>query len=723
MAIDIETMSPGVPAGPASGNLVEGNYVGVDVTGARIQGNLHGISLGSGVTQNTIGGTTTGARNIISGTYNEAIGITGIGNDGNVVEGNFLGTDASGVADLGNGNGIYIVQGSNDVIGGTASGAGNVIAFGKPSPTGGTPGYGVVITSGTGDAILGNSIYDNAVIGIVLGGGQSSNAPGGPHSGPNDLQNYPVITAATTSGGTTEIQGTLNSTANLAFRIEFFANDIADPSGYGQGRLYLGFATVTTNADGNANFDALVPAAPALSPFISATATDPAGNTSEFALDAKVQPPAANPLIVTTIADSGPGSLRAAITYANANTGPGPETISFNIPGAGVHTITPLSALPAVTVPVTIDGYTQPGSSPGTNGPGLGDNAVLGIELRGDSAGINAVGLVLSGGNSTIRGLAIDGFNSTGIDLTNRGGDAVAGDFVGLRPDGTPLANLGDGVLIDGVTGNTIGGTTPGSRNVLSGNGGYGEVVIVRAGATANLVAGNLLGTNPAGTGTPLPLARQSSVGVYIDGAPGNTIGGTTPSARNVIALHTLGVDIIGPARRATSSRATMWEATSPARSPWPTSMGWSSNRPPRATPSGAPRRRGEPDRREHQQRSLALRCRDRAPISWRGTSSAPTPRATAASGLARGTPAWASSSTEVRRTTPSGGPWPGRPTRSRSTPTASSSRIPRPIRRATPSSATPSFPTAPWESPLAARSPIPRAVPTRVRTGARISP
>ena len=99
-----------------------------------------------------------------------------------------------------------------------------------------------------------------------------------------------------------------------------------------------------------------------------------------------------------TIAVDGLVTLREAISSANSNTDLnadvvgvgdyGIDTINFNIAGTGVHTIQPLSQLPTITDPVVIDGYTQAGASPNSNGPGLGDNAVLQIELDGSQAGV-----------------------------------------------------------------------------------------------------------------------------------------------------------------------------------------------------------------------------------------------------------------------------------------------------------------------------------------------
>jgi hypothetical protein len=105
-------------------------------------------------------------------------------------------------------------------------------------------GNGVEVVGGTGNAILGNAIFSNMLLGIDLNGqgftagdGVTPNTPGGPHTGPNDLQNYPVLTSAVTSDAST-ITGTLNSTPNSTFRLEFFANAAGDPSSHGEGETY-----------------------------------------------------------------------------------------------------------------------------------------------------------------------------------------------------------------------------------------------------------------------------------------------------------------------------------------------------------------------------------------------------------------------------------------------------------------------------------------------------
>ena len=175
----------------------------------------------------------------------------------------------------------------------------------------------------------------------------------------------------------------------------------------------------------------------------------------------------ASTFVVTNTNSSGAGSLGQAILDANNNLGP--DVINFNIPGSGVHTISLTNQLPPLTDPVTIDGYTQPGASPNTLA--VGNDAKLLIELSGALAN-SAYGLRLTGGNSTIRGLIINRFNFQGIDIELKGGNVIAGNFIGTNASGTadfPTPNNGSGVYLL-TSNNTIGGLTPGDRNVLSGN-------------------------------------------------------------------------------------------------------------------------------------------------------------------------------------------------------------------------------------------------------------
>ena len=203
-------------------------------------------------------------------------------------------------------------------------------------------------------------------------------------------------------------------------------------------------------------------------------------------------------LIVSNTADSGAGSLRQALLDSNSSAGL-LDTITFNIPGAGVRTIIPLTVLPTITDPVVIDGYTQPGSS--ANTMAIGDNSVHLIELNGNSAVCGA--LVITAGNSTVRGVVINRFNgncgNTAILLQTGGGNLVEGCFLGLNAAGTAASTNRDfGVRIESSPNNIIGGTTPAARNVISGN--NTDIQINGPASSGTTIQGNYIGTNAAGT-------------------------------------------------------------------------------------------------------------------------------------------------------------------------------------------------------------------------------
>jgi hypothetical protein len=155
----------------------------------------------------------------------------------------------------------------------------NVIANNGHSAAPGNSG--VIVVGGQGNVIRGNSIYGNAFLGIDLGddGVTLNNSQG--HSGANRFQNFPVLTGVATAGGNATVQGTLSSTPNTTFVLDFFASAAFGLGGFGQGQTYLGSVTVTTDAGGNASFSFTAALVPGQS-VITATATDPAGNTSEF---------------------------------------------------------------------------------------------------------------------------------------------------------------------------------------------------------------------------------------------------------------------------------------------------------------------------------------------------------------------------------------------------------------------------------------------------------
>ena len=279
--------------GLVSTTTVQGNYIGTDVTGSMSLGNSSGIVLipdvsAVGPTNNTIGGTTVGTSNVISGNQKYGIYIAG---NANQVQGNFIGTDAAGAVALANGlDGVAIVNAADNTIGGTVSGAGNTIAFNGSA--------GVIVSSGTGNTILLNAMFSNTHLGIDLGNdGVTPNDPGDSDTGANNLQNFPEIAAASSNGINTTISGTLNSTPGTTFIINLYSNNTGDPSGYGEGGVHIGTTTSTTDSSGSGTWTLTV-GGNLTGPTLSSTATDPSGNTSEFsalhAVEHENNPPTAD---------------------------------------------------------------------------------------------------------------------------------------------------------------------------------------------------------------------------------------------------------------------------------------------------------------------------------------------------------------------------------------------------------------------------------------------
>jgi parallel beta-helix repeat protein len=247
-----------------NGVVVQGNFLGTEITGKALLDHSLSLILAGFSTNNLIGGDIPGAANVIG----NGIQLTGAGVQGNLFQGNFIGTDLTGTIRLGTSGAFELGGASNNIIGGTEPGQGNVIAFSSYWP-------GIRLYSGTGNTIRGNSIHDNAGGGIFLNSA----------AGANNNQTYPTLTAASATAGGTVISGTLASVPNSTFSIDFYSNTAPDPSGFGEGEFYLGSAMVSTDGAGNASFTATVAAAPSGQRYLSATATDPVGDTSQFAVD------------------------------------------------------------------------------------------------------------------------------------------------------------------------------------------------------------------------------------------------------------------------------------------------------------------------------------------------------------------------------------------------------------------------------------------------------
>ncbi len=237
---------------------------------------------------------------------------------------------------------------------------------------------------------------------------------------------------------------------------------------------------------------------------------------------------------VTNNSDStdptGTGSLWQAIYDSNNAPGPTPNIISFDIGTGGNQEISVTSALPPITQPVVINGFTESGTGP-----------AAGIELNGGNA--VGVGLELNASDCTIEGLSIVKFTSDGVQINSASGELITKNYIGVTTADGNGGNGGNGVTIEGNSSdNTIGGTAGGAGNTISDNLGNG--IEITGDSSGTLVEKNRIGTNPGGTDPQ----SNSNDGIYITGgSSGNTIGSTTAGAYNLISGNLAnGVEIDG---------------------------------------------------------------------------------------------------------------------------------------------------------------------------------
>jgi len=299
----------------ATGNVVQGNYIGTNVSGsAAVGNNASGVYIrrapGNSVIGNTVSGnvgfagiTICGSITFCGGGDNFGPGTPGNRASGNIVQGNFVGTNPAGTTALGNNQaGVSIDGAPNTKVGGTTAALHNIISFNgtndvqifdpgaganqiqantiQGSTTATTVGISVD-ASLIGNTLTQNSISGHAGLGIDLSpSGINPNQTGG-------ANNFPVITSAQFASGTTTIMGTLNSTANAKFTIEFFSNQACNTSGNGEGAVFLGSISIQTDGSGNAGFVFMV-VGPAVGNAITSTSTDAFGTTSEFSACAPV---------------------------------------------------------------------------------------------------------------------------------------------------------------------------------------------------------------------------------------------------------------------------------------------------------------------------------------------------------------------------------------------------------------------------------------------------
>ena len=277
----------GITGFASNGNLIQGNYIGTDAGGTLDRGNVEDGIYFEDSSNNIVGGTSPGAGNVLSGNGWTGVTFWGTG-AGNVVQGNTVGTDPGGTLNLGNGQaGVLIGTNGPATVGGTAPGAGNLIAY---------SGWdGVLLWSGTGHSVLGNTIRANVEESIdiddngsvAFDGVEANDYDSTPTTSPythdsdggvNQHQNFPVLTSAVTTGTQVAIVGTLSSTISTNFRVEFFANAVND----GEAGRYLGFANVATGATGIALINATFAGTLAAGEFVTATATRADGTFTSF---------------------------------------------------------------------------------------------------------------------------------------------------------------------------------------------------------------------------------------------------------------------------------------------------------------------------------------------------------------------------------------------------------------------------------------------------------
>ncbi len=489
-------------------NVVEGDFIGTDATGTLAQGNVDGVAIVDASADNTIGGTTAAAANVLSGNSLDGVQISDSGTTGNVVEHNLIGTDSSGFTAVPNARaGVTIQAGaSGNTVGGTTSDSSDLIS--------GNTQFGVWIING---GTTGNVVEDDLIgtgpdpgtsvpngTGVEIAAGASGNTIGGPAGAPvNYILNNLDAGVEITDPGTSQ-------------------NVVADS--------WIGYSNFAGVVIGNGAADNTVGSpAPGSSTVIS-------GN-GIYGVDIHDSGTDGNTVINADIGTNSDGQSafsngRAGVIIQNGAAGN--HLQQDVISGNGVYGVL----------------ITDQGSS-----GNVVEGSFIGTNTNGTSAVGNVDGVAIGGGatDNTIGGTTaaaanvISGNSLDGVQISDPGttGNLVEGDFLGTNSNGTAaVPNARAGVTIQaGATGNTIGGQLVADRDVISGNTQYG-VWIINGGTTGNVVEGDLIGTNADGTGA---LANGNGVDIAY-GASDNTIGGNSPAAGNVISGNTNeGVVITSP--------------------------------------------------------------------------------------------------------------------------------------------------------------------------------
>jgi hypothetical protein len=336
----------GVLYSGGSGHVLQGNLIGTDATGTQPLGNNFAFDSNNFANGFVIGGPGPGEGNLVSGN-NQGLFLNGTVHDA-IIQGNFIGTDVTGMMPIPNNIGILLntLAATDILIGGTAPGEGNLIAFNEGvSSVHGIWNLGLRVT------IRGNSIHDNQGLGIDNGGnGVTANDPGDGDTGPNDLQNFPIVSSAMPLApvgngvASTRIQGILHSAASTTYDLDFYANDPCSPrpQDFLEGTIFLGSSQVATDGNGDGPFDVTLPVSIAAGSPVSATATDPSGNTSEFS----------QRMPFSVLPASGPSAGATNVTVSGTDFAAGATVTIGGQPATNVD-VTNSTTLTATTPPLT----------------------------------------------------------------------------------------------------------------------------------------------------------------------------------------------------------------------------------------------------------------------------------------------------------------------------------------------------------------------------------
>ena len=551
-------MYSGTTANTISGNVVTGNLYGIAVEGsgtsenvlisnlvgvAVVVGNMTslpnsvGVLLQAGATDNTVGGSTLALANVLSGNTNNGLNIGNFGTSGNLVENNYIGTDAASDSGIGNVGGITFFGDANG------------------GPTDNTVGAGNVIS---GNSYVGISIYntgtsDNVVAGNLIGTNDQGTAPL-----PNGIG---VLIAASASSNT--IGGPTTAAVNVISGNTTDGVEISDAGTTGNVIAGDKIGTDITGTLALANHDGVFITSGASANTIGGLTATPgtgAGNVISGNSSVNVQVGALAGDPTTT------DNVLAGNLIGTDVTGTTALVSDFGVWATGVGTtIGGVTSAARNVISGSVDGNVVVTGTGATNDLIAGN--FIGLDVTGTTTVGDASGnITLDSSRNTIGGTVAAARNviamSSGIEINLNGsgstGNLVAGNFIGTDSSGTiDLADAGIGIQEpNGAGGNTIGGTISGAGNLVvqSGAGTYAMLLI-----SNNLVAGNLIDSNPLGTAA----LGQTYGGITLTGSA-NTIGGTVAAAQTSCPPTASG-SRAPPST--TWSRATSAAWTSPARS------------------------------------------------------------------------------------------------------------------------------------------------------------